>query len=265
MNRNIILAMSAVLVVVALVGFIAMSDYQQWVPKEKVKTPGVTLPLTAHLSFSNAPALNQTANITYTLTPSVDLKVNVSKDISLPEGFIFVDSNLPTNQIMLSKGKTYKFNATLKAVETGNWMIYASPGVYAYVHVSNDTAWISDSTFVNPVKPSEKAKIVPIINKTPSEAISNEKLDVLMNVAENWLRANTTQEYEEEFKCSMRFESPDIRCYCCEMRCYVNSTLVYKYYFIIEENVYTSKVKIQDVYGPMYFPIESPTEILKLM
>jgi hypothetical protein len=75
-------------------------------------------------------------NMKYTLTPSVDVKTDVSEGVILPEGIVFVENNLPIGQVTLSKGRKYRYSAKIKTVEIGNWMIYASPCVYAIVNAA---------------------------------------------------------------------------------------------------------------------------------
>ncbi|MEA3324794.1 MAG: hypothetical protein U9Q37_06615 [Euryarchaeota archaeon] len=95
-----------------------------------------------NLSISNAPALNQTARVTYSIIPDKDIEILLVY-ISFMDGFEIVDVEgerllkrgttpihdldrcarwRPTN---LSKGEMYQFNITIKAVKTGNFTIYA--------------------------------------------------------------------------------------------------------------------------------------------
>lgn len=102
MNKNIktILVLSAaVFAAVALVGFGAMAGYQHWVSNEEIE-PQVGIfgtiyppPLEVELSISNAPALNETAELTCVVTSVRDAK-NTTARIELPEGFILVSGNL---------------------------------------------------------------------------------------------------------------------------------------------------------------------------
>ena len=116
-----------------------------------------------NLSISNAPALNQTARITYSIIPDRDIEI-LSVQVWIPDdGFELIDIDdtwphtrynwtyrdtndarwFPTN---LSKGKMYQFSATIKAVKTGNWTIL-SRGGEIYLSVSEDSAYISDEPF----------------------------------------------------------------------------------------------------------------------
>ena len=117
-----------------------------------------------NLSISNAPALNQTARIMYSIIPDRDIEVLLVY-LSIPDGFELVNAEgrgartwhnttyldtidakwFPTN---LSKAKMYQFSATIKAVKTGNWTIQAyrtNKGMY--LSVSEDSAYISDEPF----------------------------------------------------------------------------------------------------------------------
>ncbi|MEA1893661.1 MAG: outer membrane lipoprotein carrier protein LolA [Euryarchaeota archaeon] len=124
-----------------------------------------------NLSISNAPALNQTARITFSIIPDRDIEILLIH-VSFLDGFEFVDvegdrlltwgkdktpyPNLercarwcPTN---LSKGEMYQFNATIKAVKTGNWTITGLDWENrVYISVSEDSAYISDEPFPKPI------------------------------------------------------------------------------------------------------------------
>ena len=119
-----------------------------------------------NLSISNAPALNQTARLTYSIIPNRDMEI-LFVQVSIPDdGFELMDIDdtwphtrytwvhsdtnnarwYPTN---LSKDTLYQFNATIKAVKTGNWTIVASGGKI-YLSVSKDSAYLSDEPFPKP-------------------------------------------------------------------------------------------------------------------
>ncbi|MEA3282984.1 MAG: hypothetical protein U9Q68_10630, partial [Euryarchaeota archaeon] len=116
-----------------------------------------------NLSISNAPALNQTARVIYAIIPDRDIEI-LSVGIHIPEGFVFVDANdaklktyTSTNLVLhsafwtptnLSKGEMYQLNATIKAVETGNWTITGYDlEDEVYVSVYEDSACIRDEPF----------------------------------------------------------------------------------------------------------------------
>lgn len=209
------------------------------------------IPLKADIYFHKPPRLNRIVNITYILTPSTDLRVDVSDGIILPEGIVFVENDLPTDYITLSENKTYLFNATIRTVKLGNWTIYASPGVYAEVLAKNDeTAHIVTQKVFRDTLP-----IIHFRNREDRVKVSEGQRDVLMTAANGWLSAYGAQECEkEEFNCSRISGNDDVSCYCygCEMMCYSDSTLVDRYYFVIEEGLQTKKVKVRNVYQWAY-------------
>ena len=210
------------------------------------------IPLKAHLRFHfhKKTTLNRTVNITYVLTPSTDVRMNVSDGIVLPEGIVFVESDLLTDYTTLSKNKTYLFNATIKVVKHGSWKIYASPGVCANVTISENEGW---------------AVIHEVIESTAliKEIVSDKQHGILMTATNDWLRAYGAPEYEQvEFNCSKisgsDFDSYgcEMPCYGCEIMCYSDSTLVDRYYFVIEDNRRTSMTKIRNVYR---WPYSTPS------
>ena len=248
----VILVFLGVLIVLAFAGYLVREE----IAKEKegwVTDPVIAhIPLRADLDFPDEPILNRTVDIIYTLTPQVDLKTDVSEGLILPEGIVFVENNLPTGQITLRKGKKYKFNAKIKAVEIGNWMIYASPGVYANVNVGGEmsTVWIQKVW---------KAK-EPLIRYLHRERLSSEERDTLMNITKNWLRRHGAVKYErEEIDCTIisrpasGIHDINIKCYGCEMVCFSNSILYDRYYFIIEEDLVNNKTKVRNVYRWAYW------------
>ena len=198
-SRNTILVLSAVLIAAVLSGCIqetseigtpggaaqsniappaAVPDSAQPAPASEAMTSSVPAPPMIvnwkyigyrNLSISNAPALNQTARITYSIIPDKDTEVLLVY-LSIPDGFELMDVEgrgartwhnttyldtidakwFPTN---LSKDKMYQFSATIKAVKTGNWTIQAyrtNKGMY--ISVSEDSAYISDEPFPDPYR-----------------------------------------------------------------------------------------------------------------
>ena len=252
----VLIALSSVVFVLELTGE----------KKERVTDPAIAhLPVRAHLHFSGfptGPALNETVSFVYVLVPSVDLKIDVSEGIVLPEGIVFVEDNLSTGQITLSKGEKYRYDGKLKIVTTGNWTIYASSGMYANVNVSSggeeSTAWLQgvfDAT-------------TSITKYRIREKVSEERQCILMNIAKNWLREHGVHECEnEEFNCSIisrplsrhismpasRICDINVKCYGCEMKCYSNSVLCDKYYFIIDEDLHTNETRVRNVYRWVYW------------
>ncbi|NOQ32755.1 MAG: hypothetical protein GQ567_00935 [Methanosarcinales archaeon] len=215
--------------------------------KEYATDPVIAhIPLEAHLRFSFDPDDPVLMNMEYTLTPAVDVKTDVSEGIVLPDGIVFVENNLPTGQITLRKGKKYKFSAKIKAVETGIWRIYASPGVYADVNVF-------EGTISSVVGQGVFDATVPLTRFRLRVKVSKEGQDILMNITKNWMREYGTVEYgQEEFSCTIISANPDIRCCGCELLSYSNSKLYDKYYFVIEEDQHTNKTKIRNVYRWAY-------------
>ena len=238
------LALAVIFIAIMIVIFVQSPTDEK---KEYVTDPVIAhMPIRADLAFF-APALNQTADITYILTPSVDVKANVSEGLVLPDGIVFVENNLPTGQIMLKKGKKYRYDGTIKTVKIGNWMIYASPGVYADVDVFERRASVS----IYEVRDAT----VPLTRYRLRENISKEQQDAFKDAIKYRLSEygyNTRKYGEEEFKCSVISLHYDVPCYGCEMKCYSNSTLSDKYYFVIEEDQHTNKTKVRNVYHWAY-------------
>ncbi len=121
-----------------------------------------------NLSISNAPALNQTARITYSIIPDRDMEILFVQVVIPDDGFELIDIDdtwphtqynrthrdtndarwFPTN---LSKDTLYQFNATIKAVKTGNWTLSPSGSNKGmYLSVSEDSACIKDKPFPEP-------------------------------------------------------------------------------------------------------------------
>jgi hypothetical protein len=120
-----------------------------------------------NLSISNAPALNQTARVTYSIVPDRDIE-DLLVYVSFLDGFVFVEvegdriltrgkdkipyrkldrraSWRPTN---LLEGEMYQFAFTIKAVKTGNWTITGLDWEdRVYISVSEDSACIRDEPF----------------------------------------------------------------------------------------------------------------------
>jgi len=105
--------------------------------KEYVTDPVIAhIPIRADLDFSFPDSDEPTSmDMVYTVIPLVDVEIDVSEGIVLPGEIVFVENNLPTGQITLKKGKKYRYNARIKVVKSGFWIIYASPGVYGDVYV----------------------------------------------------------------------------------------------------------------------------------
>jgi hypothetical protein len=194
-NRTIVLVLSAVLIAAALSGCVqetseigtpggapqpnvtpppATPDAAQTAPASEGISSFPAPPMITNwkylsyhnLSISNAPALDQTARITYSIIPDRDIEILFVQVVIPDDGFELIYLNecsptwhgpnptkedpndlnwFPTN---LSKDKMYQFNATIKAVKTGNWTISpcgSNKGMY--ISVSEDSACIRDEPF----------------------------------------------------------------------------------------------------------------------
>ncbi len=244
----VILIFLGVLIALAFAGYLVREE----IAKEKegwVTDPVIAhIPLRADLDFPDEPILNRTVDIIYTLTPQVDVKTDVSEGLILPEGIVFVENNLPTGQITLSKGRTYRYSAKIKVVKPGRWTIYASPGVYADLGVFEDL-WAGVAIY------KVMDATIPLTRYHLKENLSKEHLDILKSVAKESLREYSAQrEHEkEEFNCSEISGSPDISYYGCEMICYSNSKLHDRYYFVIEEDRHTKEITVRNVYRWAYW------------
>ncbi|MEA1894266.1 MAG: hypothetical protein U9N36_03495 [Euryarchaeota archaeon] len=167
-DRTTILILSAVLIASVLSGCvqeiseIEAPDASPTATVSEVTSPSMSAPPKIanwkyvsyrNLSISNAPALNQTALVTYSIIPDRDIEV-LFVYITI-DGFEFVDVEgerilkfddldrravwYPTN---LSKGEMYQFNATIKAVKTGNFTIrHCGGNEVIHISVSEDSEY----------------------------------------------------------------------------------------------------------------------------
>ena len=130
------------------------------VPEESPPFPPIpSIPIEVHLSISNAPALNETAEITCTIT-SVFAAPNTSAQIILPDGFKLVSGELSWQGDIAPNGQE-SFKFTIKSVKTGNWTIEAKAGYLfgedgwygniddLYISVSEETALVSGTPFLS--------------------------------------------------------------------------------------------------------------------
>lgn len=122
-------------------------------------TPDIppSAPIEVGLSISNAPALNETAELTCTITAVFDAP-NTTAQITLPDGFELVSGDLSWQGDIAPNGQE-SFNFSIRTVETGNWTIEADAGYfitedswygnvdYIYISVSEETAWVSKTPF----------------------------------------------------------------------------------------------------------------------
>ena len=116
----------------------------------------MTPPVNVDLSLSTAPALNQEATLTFTVTllePNMK-DLDSSIEVLLSDGFELVSGSL-TQDEKLSTGDTIQISALIKPVKNGVWTIEGKGeigktigpvGVHdkLYVTVLNDTASISE-------------------------------------------------------------------------------------------------------------------------
>lgn len=99
---------------------------------------------------------------------------------------------------------------------------------------------------------SETPISVPIGDEVQPPKITEEKKEILMNISERWLMENGSREYvSKEFAYLKESKSMDTVWHEYEVACYVNSTLLDRYYFTVEENLSTQDIKISDVKGPL--------------
>ena len=187
MKRSTILILSAVLIAAVMSGCVqelpdlgietpdmAPTSQPNVTPPTASPSEGVPLlPQRINLSISNAPALNQTAELVCEMLIE---STNTTTEIELPEGFELVRGNLTW--------KDGGGSVIVKAVKTGNWTIAAAAEHYVvtesgalchdwtdveciHVAVREDTAWISETPFteIPPLPPGPV--IEPRVNATP--------------------------------------------------------------------------------------------------
>jgi hypothetical protein len=123
------------------------------------RTPPLGIPIEVDLSISNAPALNETAELTCTIASVFDAP-NTTAQITLPDGFELVSGDLSWQGDIAPNGQE-SFNFSIRTVETGNWTIEADAGYFPdenswygdtdrlYVSVSEETAWVSKTPFLS--------------------------------------------------------------------------------------------------------------------
>ena len=241
------LALVVIFIAILLVTFVqSLADEKE----ECVTDPVIAdIPIRADLDISFlGPGKSTSVNMVYTLIPSVDVKMDVSKGIVLPATVVFVESDLPTGQITLKKGRKYKYKTKIKALVNGDWMIYAAPGVHASLRVVGGDV---TSAMIYGISNAEKT----IIQYRHREKISEEQRNVLINITNDWLQRYNSTEYEkQDFNCTVLSRAGsglsgiDIRCYGCELWGYSNSALSDRYYFVLGENVHTGMIQIKNVY-----------------
>ena len=193
MNKNakIILILSAVLIAVMLAGCVQeISEVETPSPAPQVTPPSPTptskgtpstqsVPSTGmevNLSISNAPALNETAELTCTITSIYDAYNNTAQ-IELPAGLVLVSGNLSwTGDIIVPEEEKRKhprpplngsgpewdrlweeyeypksrveFSAIVKSVEVGNWTITATAGYNVFTQEGIQYGRLGDSDYI---------------------------------------------------------------------------------------------------------------------
>ena len=245
------LALVVIFIAILLVIFVQslVDEKEEYITDQVI----ADIPIRSDLDISFlGPGKSMSVNMVYTLIPSVDVKMDVSKGIVLPATVVFVESDLPTGQITLKKGRKYKYKTKIKALVNGDWMIYAAPGVYADIRVVGGDV---TSAGVYGISNAEKT----IIQYRHREKISEEQRNVLINITNDWLQRYNSTEYEkQDFNCTILSRAGsglsgiDIRCYGCELWGYSNSTLSDRYYFVLGENVHTGMIQIKNVYRWAY-------------
>ncbi|MEA1866334.1 MAG: hypothetical protein U9N46_14310 [Euryarchaeota archaeon] len=171
-----------------------------------------------NLSISNAPALNQTARITFSIIPDRDIEILLIH-VSFLDGFEFVDvegdrlltwgkdktpyPNLercarwcPTN---LLKDEMYQFSATIKAVKTGNWTITGLDWENeVYISVSKDSAYIRDEPFtVHSASIFVTGKSVPMTDEMRAEMEAYEYEPSDYNISPSPVDLDSVRLFEE--------------------------------------------------------------------
>ena len=198
-NRTVVLVLSAVLIAAVVSGCVQEVDK--------------TAPLTeteVSLSISNAPALNQTAELTCTVTSTKDAPNSIAQ-IKLPEGFELVSGDLLWRGDV-TKSSRKSFNATIKSVKTGNWTIEAvaeseleddKPSEFYratdHVHIvlGNITASISKT-----LPPMVTSKGGMVVTRSDIEAMRPKTHFEAIKLANNYLNETLGSSFvSEHFEC----------------------------------------------------------------
>lgn len=111
--------------IVALASVLLASLAGIWGYSESATTPPAN-PMKVDLSISNAPALNETAELTCTITSHYDAP-NVTTEIILDNGLELVAGDLVWEGD-LAADTPIRFKATIKSIKTGDWIIQAKAG-----------------------------------------------------------------------------------------------------------------------------------------
>lgn len=146
MKKKIVLAL-------AILGIVLVSGCIQG------NTPATSTGITSKLEISKAPALNENAEITLTVT-TIRTAPTASAKITLPEGFELVSGDLNWNGGLV-ENQPLQLKVTVKAAKTGNWTIFGGgpgEGDYLYITVNEDSASISEKPFPIPERGKEYAE-----------------------------------------------------------------------------------------------------------
>ena len=135
MTKNIKITISLLLLMSITVGSVfALEDSSVVYDAKRTILTAPSAPMSLDISFSDAPALNQTAEVTCTITSVVDA-FNTTAKVVLPEGLSMVGGDLSwkgdmygthVSKMNVSGGTTIQFKAVVKAVKTGDWIVEAS-------------------------------------------------------------------------------------------------------------------------------------------
>jgi len=165
----------AVISLVLLVGLVGIGGCAG---EENTTAPSLpSIPMEVNLSLSNAPALNETAELTCTITSTSDFGApNTTAQITLPEGFELISGNLSWHGDIVANGQE-SFNIVIKSVKTGIWTITASAGYpipdgwygdedHLYISVSEGTALVSKTSPCFPIELNLSISDAPALNET---------------------------------------------------------------------------------------------------
>ena len=122
-------------------------------------TPTTSTGITSKLEISKAPALNENAEITLTVT-TIRSAPTASAKITLPEGFELVSGDLNWNGELV-ENQPLQLKVIVKAVKTGNWTIFgggSGEGDYLYITVNENSAYINEKPFPTPERGKKYAE-----------------------------------------------------------------------------------------------------------
>jgi len=166
-TKNIKITISLLLLMSITVGSVfALEDSSVVYDDKRTILTAPSAPISLDISFSDAPALNQTTEVTCTITSVIDA-FNTTAKVVLPEGLTMVGGDLSwkgdmygthVSKVNASGGTTIQFKAVVKAVKTGDWIVEASAKSMSedgwtgiggresvYVSIYEDSASMSDS------------------------------------------------------------------------------------------------------------------------